>query len=575
MIEPSPVAGDPVEAHAAALHLGRVLSSAQRFSAFVSEARLNLRRNSSQSITRLDSGLSVHVLDAARRVLVSVESGRAAFHTYGGQTEQIHEQARRIGHDVEVQLDAIRVSATRIEAIEAVVGRRLSSEWQTGVPLLLAESLIDSARVSAWGAHLFHSSSDALANEWREAANRWWNALEQIERWQLKWRGLYQDRIEAERQLVAVLRKTTLREGFVLGAGIGTTSVAGVGPGASPATSATFLGSRPVSGEHPAKRRTHPLLAQLYRGSMSSMALTGKQAPVAEVESWWAQLSDRDKHTLTTEVPLVIGNLNGVPLDVRVKTNSISAKYFAEADGIGSEEANYWGQVAAGSVKLVVSDPEKSRIVEMLGEISPATERVITYLPGTTSQMKHFYSGEVQQVSAYLVEHSRETTVAFVYKDGSWVSWLGAGSNTNYVRLGDLGMQVADFQEQVVAREPTLRNLPMAAVAHSAGMSVASGAEIAGAQFDSVLSLGGAFNLSGWKPNPETSYHHFQYENDAINLIDGGRLHTPNELTGVFGSHKYPSDGFGRIESHGRIAEGVQTNGKALKDMLDTLEGEL
>lgn len=574
MIEPSPVAGDPGEALSAALHLGSVLNSAQQFVALVSEARSSLGHNSSHAISRLDSALSAHVLDAVRRVLAIVETGRVAFRTYGGQTEQIHEQARFIGQDVEVQLDAIRVCAARIEVIEATLGRKLYSDWQTGVPLLLPEPLVSGGRASLLGSHSVHSSFDALAHEWREAASRWSNAIEQIERWQLKWRGLYQDRIEAERQLVAALSRTTLGDGLVVEPGVSAFSVAGAGPGASTLTSATLLGRKAVLGDHPLKRRSHPLLVPLYRDFIGSMALTGEQVPASEVESWWVQLSDRDKHKLTTEAPLVIGNFNGVPLDVRIKANSISAKYFAEAAEMGSEEASYWGKVSDGSVQLVVSDPVKSRIVEMLGEIGPETERVITYLPGTTSQMKHFYSGEVQQVSEYLVDRSKGTSVAFVYKDGSWVSWLGPGANTNYDRLEDLGTQVADFQGQVLAREPSLHGLPRAAVAHSAGMSVLSGTEIAGAKFDSVLSLGGAFTLSEWRPNPETSYHHFQYENDAINLIDDGRLHTPNELIGVFSSHKYPSDGLTRIESHGRIAEGIQTNGEALKAMLKTLEEE-
>lgn len=575
MHEPSPVAGDPSEAHSAALHLGRVLSRCQRFVTLTEDARMSLGRNSSQSISRLNLGLSSHVLDAARRVFASIEIGRAAFQTYGVRIEEIHFQARHIGHDVEAQLDVIRLCTAGVEKIEASLGRRLSSDWQAGVPLLMPEPLVPSESASVSNALLRYGSLDALANEWREAASRWWSAIEQIERWHTKWRGLYYDRIEVERRLVSALSGTDLGEGLGFGSDGDPILVAAAAPGAGVATSAMFLRGKSVPDDNPATRRSHPLLAVLYREFTGSVALNGKQMPVAEVESWWAQLSDRDKHTLTTEVPLVVGNLNGVPLDVRIKANSISAKYFAEADGIGPEEASYWGQVSDGSVKLVVSDPEKSRIVEMLGEISHKTERVITYLPGTTSQMKHFYSGEVQQVSDYLVDRSEDTSVAFVYKDGSWVSWLGPGSNTNYDRLEDLGVQVAEFQEQVLAREPTTQDLPQVAVAHSAGMSIVSGAEIAGAKFNSVLSLGGAFVLEEWVPNPETNYHHFQYENDAINLIDGGRLNTPNELTGVFSPHKYPSDGYGRMESHSRISDDDQTNGKALKAMLKTLEEEL
>ena len=171
----------------------------------------------------------------------------------------------------------------------------------------------------------------------------------------------------------------------------------------------------------------------------------------------------------------------------------------------------------------------------------------------------------------YLVTRSGGSTVAFVYKDGSWSSWLGPGANTNYVRLQELGGQVVDFQSEVIDREPSLKNASQVAVAHSAGMSVLSGAEIAGAQFDTVVSLGGAFALREWRPDPSTEYHHFQYDNDAINMIDGGRLWTPHELKDVFAQHVFASEGHARFESHSRIAEGPETNKQALDVMFDVV----
>lgn len=237
-----------------------------------------------------------------------------------------------------------------------------------------------------------------------------------------------------------------------------------------------------------------------------------------------------------------------------------------------ADELAYWRGVADGTRQLVVSDPDHSRIVEMIGQIGPETEQVIFYVPGTGAQMKHFYAGEVQQVSEYVVSRSSGTAVSFVYKDGSWVSWAGKNSNTNYEFLGDLSERLTGFQQNVTDLEPDFNGKRQVAIGHSAGMSVISAAEGSGSEFDQVFSLGGAFMLPGWSPSPGTEYHHLQYENDMINRIDGGRLHTPNELRGVYEPHVFWAGEASELRSHGRIAEGPKSNLGPLEAMRFEME---
>ena len=561
----TPVSGDPAEAHEAEARLNRVSGHLQHLVDTTRSACAHLSANQSLTIERVELVLSERVQRRAQAALAVSEAGSSAFRSYGEQIESIHSQARKIEDRVSEQLAEIRGCVSEAREILAMLQCSVQLHWNIGVPLELPRPDADYGD-AAENAEL----RARYESQWCVAALRWRSALEELQLLQRQWRSLLDDRVEAERLFVSKLERLSDGDALHVSDSIEVSTV--IVPAISTSRQTTIRVGAAIK---PGERRSHPLLTNLYDEYALQLATTGKSPPAEAVAQWWWRLTESQRQQLIAEAPLVVGNLAGVPLESRVAANARSAEYFANAEGISAQEADYWNRVAAGRVKLVVSDPGNSRIVEMIGEAGPDTARVITFLPGTMSQMKHFYAGSAQQVAQYLVTRSSGTSVAFVYKDGSWVSWLGPGANTNYDRLQELGGQVAEFQREVVEREPSLQGDSQVAIAHSAGMSVLSGAELSGADFDTVMSLGGAFALRDWRPDPGTDYHHFQYDNDAINMIDGGRLWTPHELNDVFQQHVFDSEGLARFESHSRIAEGPETNEEALKQMLDLLKGEI
>lgn len=306
--------------------------------------------------------------------------------------------------------------------------------------------------------------------------------------------------------------------------------------------------------------RSHPLLEELFGNPLKPGGL--KPAPTAEeVMQWWQALSDAQRADLISTVPLVIGNLDGVPISTRVEANALTAHYFAAQPGIPELERTYWESVANGTTALLVSDPTSSRIVEMIGTLTPTTKRTVTYVPGTTAKMEGFYEGSTQAFSEYLVEQGSGETVAFVYKDGPWATWAGERRNSSAEAMLTLGEKVATFQQDVISLDPTTNHIPQNAITHSAGMTIESGAEISGAQFDNVISLSGSFLLDGWTPTKGTSYHHMQYDNEIINYLDGVTIGgTPHELTDIFTPHIFDGEGQGNFAAHNRINQGPDTN---------------
>lgn len=557
----TPVSGDPGEAHEAEARLNRVSGHLQQLVDTTRSACAHLSANQSLTIERVELVLSERVQRRAQAALAVSEAGSSAFRSYGEQIESIHSQARKIEDRVSEQLAEIRGCVSEAREILAMLQCSVQLHWNIGVPLELPRPDAD------YGDAAENVELRArYESQWCVAALRWRSALEELQLLQRQWRSLLDDRVEAERLFVSKLER--LSDGDALHVSDSIEASAVIVPAVSTSRQTTIRVGAAIK---PGERRSHPLLTNLYGEYALQLATTGKSPPAEAVAQWWWRLTESQRQQLIAEAPLVVGNLAGVPLESRVAANVRSAEHFANAEGISAQEADYWNRVAAGRVKLVVSDPGNSRIVEMIGEAGPDTVRVITFLPGTMSQMKHFHAGSAQQVAQYLVTRSSGTSVAFVYKDGSWVSWLGPGANTNYDRLQELGGQVAEFQREVVEREPSLQGDSQVAIAHSAGMSVLSGAELSGADFDTVMSLGGAFALRDWRPDPGTDYHHFQYDNDAINMIDGGRLWTPHELNDVFQQHVFDSEGLARFESHSRIAEGPETNRQALDVMFDVM----
>lgn len=572
LAEATPIVGEPGEALEASEHLRRVGAQIEAYRSRVRQGQSSLAENHGLAVATLSSMLTNRVEPLA--VLLSSDAlrGETVFRDYGQHVQLVHERARQVQQRTDEVLAVIRVCAEQIEHIQAQIGARVPCIWNEGAPLSMPEPGLklhlepEELRLRA------QQLNESYAASWRLASLRWQDALSELEMLRQRWLALYQHRVDAERRFVSALHET--RCGAQPRFTSGVTASAAAGNGVEPSILGVAYAPRHAAVESDSLRRAHPLLSELYRGSLSDLALSGK-VPVRSVELWWAGLSAADRSTLVTEAPLVIGNLDGVPLLTRIEANAVSAKHFAELKEITDSERDYWQRIASGELRLAVADRDRNRLVEVFGEIGPETQRVITYLPGTGTRMASFYEGGPQQVAAHLEKRSAGTTVAFVYKDGRWMGWVGKHSNTSYGFLSGLGQQVEQFQREVVGRDEYLGPLPSIAITHSAGMTVLSGAEQAGARFDTVLSLGGAYTLDGWSPNPDTNYHHFQYDNDMINRIDGGRLDTPHELKLVFEQHIFGSEGRSEAESHSRIAQGPETNDLALEEMEKVIEGKL
>jgi hypothetical protein len=254
---------------------------------------------------------------------------------------------------------------------------------------------------------------------------------------------------------------------------------------------------------------------QLYRRAMDDPSVLSELTP-QQVRAWWQRLGEEEKNAFIRDHHWVAGNTNGIPFDRRIEANERSARVMlAGSDALTDEQRSYLSEVAEGKRSLISFDPGADRIIEMIGSIGPDTQNIVSYVPGTTSNMDGFYSRSTQEFSQYLVDHAAPpgSTVAFVYKDSPFPTFdeRGVYHSSWAASVGD---PYARFQTALGFENSG--GVPVTSIEHSFASSVGGYAEMQGVEFDRRIVLGGIGMTDGWSPNARTEYYSFTGDNDVI-----------------------------------------------------------
>lgn len=303
----------------------------------------------------------------------------------------------------------------------------------------------------------------------------------------------------------------------------------------------------------------------LYERVLANPELLRDMSP-AQIAVFWKYLSVEQSDALVAKDPLVIGNTSGVPLLVRIQANRLNAiEVLHSGDELSKAEKNYLALVESGQVQLVTFDPDKARIVEAINyatwddsqdpprfvarETPP--DYVLTYVPGTSSNMEDFYKGENYQGFVNALMEGRDDSVAFVYKDGWFPGEDKPGDipsamseASDQQRALDGGVVLDTFHDDVL-RESQLSGAKQVAIGHSWGLADVTASEVAGAHYDEVISLAGAYMPDGWTPDPNTEYSHYSYP-DWLEYAHKVDDIVPGNLVG---SGDFPSEN-GSFEHH-------------------------
>ncbi|RWZ68612.1 hypothetical protein ELQ92_05265 [Labedella populi] len=247
--------------------------------------------------------------------------------------------------------------------------------------------------------------------------------------------------------------------------------------------------------------------------------------PAGVVAAWWTGLSASERADLTAAAPVLVGNLDGVPLDDRVEANRVTASrtlaaYPRTGSDLASAEASYLAKVSSGIASLYAFDVGRDSIVEIVGNPHTAT-RALVFTPGTTASLTDFYTGNIQSLASWEVGNApaSQSTVAFVSKLGSFPEWTVADGPLDNRRSIELGVTFHRFNSGLDST--IVGSLPRTSVEHSFGSSVGGVAEMLGTRFDTRIVLGGVGMVAGWLPSESTRYVAYVAGNDVTRYIYG------------------------------------------------------
>lgn len=259
--------------------------------------------------------------------------------------------------------------------------------------------------------------------------------------------------------------------------------------------------------------------------------------------------ADAARSALVRALPSFFGSLDGVPVESRVAANRVvaerrmlrldqervalvarsaagSADLADRIEQLDAERA-YLALVVSGSRRAYLLDIDRSRVIEVLGSPSPSTRHVVTYVPGTFTNLDAVYGGGVRDVGAFLHDRHDQDAVVFVYKDGVFPGAVEpdrtASARGFVLEANDpafalrSGRQLASFETGLRA-DPALAAAQSTAIGHSWGLANVTASEVAGAHYDAVVSLSGAGMPLDWRPDPTTRYRDYSYD-DVLQVL--------------------------------------------------------
>lgn len=361
-----------------------------------------------------------------------------------------------------------------------------------------------------------------------------------------------------------------------------------------------------------ASDQSKELSSDSFSAEMFTKHLTPDKSP-AEIRALWDSLSPAQQSMIELRYPFIVGSTNGIPFSTRSRINEQLAAdrskgLTEQIDAIQEKmdnlapniefnaleynllyskkeslirEREYLDQVTNSPERtFILFDPDSNRIIEQNGSLTASTTEVYTHVPGTGTSYKSFQDGSATAFPASIVETARElypnTVVSsFTFMDGNfegegaWIEWgTGERGNANANHLQAKGESLNSFQDAVAVEAANI-GADINIGGHSAGQSVVFSSESFGAWYDQVNSLSGSYAPGDWKLNASTSYDHYYYKPEPLNMFGIGSAPSPMNVD-AFEKHAY--DGTDPLANHTRTNTDLTNNRPLIEDLIHEIQ---
>ncbi|MCK8614986.1 hypothetical protein [Gordonia sp. C13] len=202
-------------------------------------------------------------------------------------------------------------------------------------------------------------------------------------------------------------------------------------------------------------------------------------------------LEPDDVRRLLQANPHVMGNLPGVPFDVRIQANEINIRNALVDEvqagrGEGRRARTLREMLAPGPVErrfVTFVNTPRGRVVEMIGSLRPGTRNTTTYVPGTGTTVDTA-AGDNRRAAAELA--ARTGGPVFLYLDGDLPPDLRAATSTSFAAAMARRLELfgSELDAEIACHAPEASTTY---IGHSYGGSVVGTAEQLGLTPDRVI----------------------------------------------------------------------------------------
>ena len=333
----SPISGGTAELEAVRKFIADVERDTSGYDSAVRSAAEWLSHQTSEAVDRLRVRLQETLSAGAQRVVATANDAKTGLASYADEISVIHREARAVMIDTEMAFSSIRTAEAKLSEIADEIGRvgavpRYWNEVPTPFPPPLLDSRGDAMDTAAREAMISHIRN-MYEYSWTAATNEWKQAIEVALNAPQKWGALWERRRSSEDKLRSSLRDTPVGHLSVLSGN--SSSV-----GAKRTIALGLTGEiRGVKSEGANFEIQHHLFENLFGTRVPDDWWESPPAP-EHVAGWWSSLEPAQRELLIGESSLLIGNLPGLPFDVRDQANRETLRRIAaNPAGISSDVA--------------------------------------------------------------------------------------------------------------------------------------------------------------------------------------------------------------------------------------------
>ncbi len=345
----TPIAGTVEQINAIGAVVRDIGMDAWSYRLMVQQAQREMGGLAGAAVGKIVAKVTDTLVPGSTALMRSSDETKRALDAYAAEVDRIHRDTMALCHSVDDRLASIRSQSVSIQTIALEIRAAAPYAWDEGAPGQMPEPRLGPGVDDLTGQQYtdaVQSLKLLYEHQWFRAAMIWHSDIDEMSIAKTRWANLIEERKQAERRLTLALEGTAIGQLITLASGSDRSRQSVV--------AFAFAGELRGSARGALQPSTsHPLLQKLFGAESGEHIWSSPPDPV-QLATSWAALTDAERKLLIHEVPWVIGNLPGLPYEVRDRANRLMLEYYAVHRDLLSADS----RTAADQLMKIIAEGE-------------------------------------------------------------------------------------------------------------------------------------------------------------------------------------------------------------------------